>query len=317
MRTIEQVCYYVRVSKTVYNTTFMYYRQFFYYYRGGKVKIVRVLNTNAVVTVDQKGREVIATGAGIGFKKRKGENLDQSLVDKTYYLQNSEDSHRLQEVVQEISEQYLEIAGRVVEAARAENLQIRDALYITLTDHINSALERHHAGIHLKNMMKLEIKKFYPKEYKVGCSAIEWIREKSGVDLGEDEAAFVAMHIVSAEFESGQDCNVEQITEMLNSILQILKLHLKIEFREDSFSYQRFLTHLKFFAMRVLDQSSYQDSMQEIYKVMVEQNRRAYSGVIKVGQYIEKRFGHRLSIDEQLYLLIHIKRILDEQEQTE
>ena len=104
---------------------------------------------------------------------------------------------------------------------------------------------------------------------------------------------------------------------MITAILRIIKIHFKIEFQEDSVSYQRFLTHLKFFAVRVLDQKPYQDSMREIYKVMVEQNPDAYSGVVKVGQYIEKQLKHRLSIDEQLYLLIHIKRILDEQEETE
>ena len=61
------------------------------------VKIIRVLNTNAVVSVDSQGRELIMTGPGIGFKKRKGENIDQSLVDKTYHLENKEESKRLQE----------------------------------------------------------------------------------------------------------------------------------------------------------------------------------------------------------------------------
>ena len=59
------------------------------------VKIIRVLNTNAVVSVDSQGRELIMTGPGIGFKKRKGENIDQSLVDKTYHLENKEESKRL------------------------------------------------------------------------------------------------------------------------------------------------------------------------------------------------------------------------------
>ena len=36
------------------------------------MKIVRVLNTNAVVSLDSYGREIIITGAGIGFKKKKG-----------------------------------------------------------------------------------------------------------------------------------------------------------------------------------------------------------------------------------------------------
>ena len=45
------------------------------------VKIIRVLNTNAVVSVDSQGMELIMTGPGIGLKKRKGENIDQSLAD--------------------------------------------------------------------------------------------------------------------------------------------------------------------------------------------------------------------------------------------
>ena len=102
------------------------------------VKIIRVLNTNAVVSVDSQGMELIMTGPGIGLKKRKGENIDQSLVDKTYHLENKEESKRLQEVVKEISEEYLGIVDRVVKEAKKEKLEIRDSLYVTLTDHINS-----------------------------------------------------------------------------------------------------------------------------------------------------------------------------------
>ena len=35
------------------------------------VKIIRVLNTNAVVSVDSQGMELIMTGPGMGFKKRR------------------------------------------------------------------------------------------------------------------------------------------------------------------------------------------------------------------------------------------------------
>ena len=127
------------------------------------MKILRVLNTNAVVSTDPHGQEIIITGAGIGFKKKKGEELDKSLVEKIYCLKSREDNYRLQEVVREISEKYLEIAGKVVASAREAGLKIRDALYVTLTDHINSAVERYQSGISLKNMMRHEIRKFYPQ----------------------------------------------------------------------------------------------------------------------------------------------------------
>lgn len=277
------------------------------------VKIIRVLNTNAVVSVDSQGMELIMTGPGIGFKKRKGENIDQSLVDKTYHLENKEEIKRLQEVVKEISEEYLGIVDRVVKEAKKEKLEIRDSLYVTLTDHINSAVARYREGIALKNMMKIDIRKFYPKEYQVGMHAIEWIKEQTGEDLGDDEAAFIAMHIVSAELNAQNITDVNQITELINTVLQIVRIHFKIDLNEESISYERFLTHLKFFAARVFDHMEYKDTMQEIYKVMVEQNENAFSGVKKIAEYIKKQYNYKLTIDEQLYLLIHIKRILDEQ----
>ena len=208
------------------------------------VKIVRVLNTNAVVSSDQEGRELIITGAGIGFKKKKGENLDEALADKTYYLESVDDSRRLQEVVKEISEEYLEIVSRIVKTAREEGLKVRDSLYVTLTDHINSAVDRYRENIALKNMMKLEIRKFYPKEYEIGLRAVQWIQEQNDENLGEDEAAFIAMHIVSAELGSGSNVDVNKITKLINAVLQIVRIHFKIEFNEKSISYERFLTHL-------------------------------------------------------------------------
>ena len=70
------------VSKTVYGARdqeILYYGQSFFYHIVSMVvkielevrmavKIVRVLNTNAVVSSDQEGRELIITGAGIGFR---------------------------------------------------------------------------------------------------------------------------------------------------------------------------------------------------------------------------------------------------------
>ena len=119
------------------------------------------MNTNAVVTLDPDGREIIVTGAGIGFRKKRGELLDDALVDRIYRLESNEESRKLQEFVQAVSEKYLDIAEKVVQAARIEEgLKIKDTLYVTLTDHINSALDRHQAGIELKNMIRPDIQKF-------------------------------------------------------------------------------------------------------------------------------------------------------------
>ncbi len=281
------------------------------------MNIIRVLNTNAVVTLDPDGREIIVTGAGIGFRKKRGELLDDALVDRIYRLESNEESRKLQEFVQAVSEKYLDIAEKVVQAARIEEgLKIKDTLYVTLTDHINSALDRHQAGIELKNMIRPDIQKFYPKEYAVGLKGIRWIREATGVELGADEAAFIAMHIIASELDNNTPADVQKMTELINTILHIIRLHFKIVFHEDSFSYQRFITHLKFFSARIFSHEPYKDSMKEIYDVLIEQNTYVFSGVQKVAEFIQKKYDYTLSIDESLYLLIHLKRILDEEQET-
>ena len=88
------------------------------------MKIIRVLNTNAVVSMDSCSQEIIITGAGIGFKKKKGEELDKSRVEKIYCLKSAEDNYRLQQVVREISEKYLEaIMKKLVEEGLVSGLR--------------------------------------------------------------------------------------------------------------------------------------------------------------------------------------------------
>ena len=134
------------------------------------------------------------------------------------------------------------------------------------------------------------------------------------VQMAKEYAPFVRKIEVEVENLDMVKEAVEMcIRDRINAVLQIVRIHFKIEFNEKSISYERFLTHLKFFATRVFDNTIYQDSMQEIYKVLIEENEYAYSGVRKIVEYIEKQYSYKLTIDERLYLLIHIKRILDEQ----
>ena len=184
------------------------------------MKILRVLNTNAIVTLDEKNQEIIVTGAGIGFKKKRGDLVDKSQIDKVYCLKNDEFNKRLQNIVENISEKYLNITGKVVDAAKKSGIKTNDILYVTLTDHINSAIERYKSDIHLKNILKLDIQKFYSQEYIIGKQAVIWIAKETGIDLGDDEAAFIAMHIVSSELDNSLTSDVQKMTELINSILK-------------------------------------------------------------------------------------------------
>ena len=40
------------------------------------MRICRILTNNALVVLDEKGKEQIVCGKGIGYKKRPGDNVD-------------------------------------------------------------------------------------------------------------------------------------------------------------------------------------------------------------------------------------------------
>ena len=278
------------------------------------MKITRVINNNVVAAVDDESHELVLMGNGIGFGKKLGDEVPPEAVEKTFARFDEKWVRNFKRLSEEIPYEFMHMTNENISYAQLSlGKELNENVYIALADHLNFAIQRIRQGVVLSNSMLWEIKHYYSHEYHIGLEAIAIIRRYTGIEMPVDEAGFIAMHIISSELESSEVSDVQKMTELINAIIKIVKIHFRIEFDEDSVSYQRFLTHLKFFSARALDGEVYQDSMEEIYQAMVAQNGHAYTGVEKVARFIEKQYGYRISIDEELYLLIHIKRILDEQ----
>ena len=50
------------------------------------MKIIKVINNNTVCILDKKGREQIVSGKGIGFGKKRGDEIDPAQVQKIYLI---------------------------------------------------------------------------------------------------------------------------------------------------------------------------------------------------------------------------------------
>ena len=48
--------------------------------------IQKVINNNVVSTFDSNGKEVILMGKGIGFRKKTGDELDKTKIEKIFNL---------------------------------------------------------------------------------------------------------------------------------------------------------------------------------------------------------------------------------------
>ncbi|MBP1046697.1 PRD domain-containing protein [Enterococcus sp. BWM-S5] len=274
--------------------------------------IHKILNNNVIITVDEHNRELIVMGKGLGFKKKPGDFISKDNVDKVYQLTNEKISLQFQELLEDLPMEYLEISDEIIEYAKKEiNENLNETIYISLTDHLHTAIERVKKNVEVKNVLLWDIKRFFPDEFKVGMMAIDKVKEKYDVELSEDEAGFIALHIVNAQQDSEGSSNTYEITKIMQEIMNIIKYYFKISFDESSVYFYRFTTHLKFFAYRLTSKSQYlEETDSELLDVVRIKYKNAYSCISKIGTYLNDNYDYEISNDEKLYLTIHIARLV-------
>ena len=160
------------------------------------MQAVKVFNNNAVSVVMPDGREAILVGNGLGFGRRPGDVIDKNRVSKVYYVQNELQTKFLK-MLDNVTPQVMQAAERISLAAEEQGILLSSKSTISLVDHISFALERVEKGTFLPNLMLSETRMLYPKEYAVGQRALELVRQFCGVQLPEDEAGYIALHLVA------------------------------------------------------------------------------------------------------------------------
>ena len=81
------------------------------------MRICRILTNNALVVLDEKGKEQIVCGKGIGYKKRPGDNVDDKLVETVYVKEGDQSFEQIRRTLEALPEEYLLLAQHIVEAA--------------------------------------------------------------------------------------------------------------------------------------------------------------------------------------------------------
>lgn len=216
--------------------------------------INQIINNNIAISIDSQGDEVILIGKGLAFSKKKGEEIDNKKIEKRFYLEDKGLYAKFKKLLQEVSVEEINIADDIISLARRElKKELSESIYISLPDHISLAVNRIKTGLNVKNGLLWEIKKLYKEEYSVAKKAVQLINERFNIELGDDEAGFIAFHFVNAQLNSGMN-TVAKITKFISEIINIVTYQLKMTIDEESLSSFRFITHLKFFANRMFSQ---------------------------------------------------------------
>ena len=271
--------------------------------------IEKVINNNIISAYEKSGAEVIVMGRGSGFKKKQGEVVPADQISKIFRIKSRTLTEQFKELLANMPLERVRISDEIISHAKDHlKLKLNQSIYVTLTDHINFAIERVSQGIEPQNALLWEIKRFYPQEFQLGIYALELIHDRLGILLPEDEAGFIALHFVNAEY--GTDIrDAVKFPDQMQAIVDIVERELGILLDESSLHYERFMTHIKFLIQRIYRKELLSSEDRELSLMMQRKYPREYQCSVKVAEYIMQATGCRLSEEEIMYLSVHIRRV--------
>lgn len=274
------------------------------------MKVISVLNNSALVASDNSGIEYVLVGKGISFQKHVGDIVDMSKTEKQF-IKNTHNTNELFELFGEIPEKYFEITCSIVRYANKKlNTPLNNSIYITLFDHINSAVERYESKIHLNFSMTSEIKMLYPKEFEIAQWALDYVNATLNVELPNDECGFISIHLINATSQEGNITKTKKVLNIAKDIGNIVSDMYLDEVHEDSMSYSRFATHLKYFAIRCLGNNQISEDKTISLSFDNQALNRCMPCIKKIDDYLNDTYGISVKQNEKDYLILHLCRLL-------
>lgn len=277
---------------------------------GTGMKIEKVINNN-VVSALEDGREVVVMGKGIGFQVRTGMEIPEGQIEKVFRLDNPSTMDQFKSLVKKLPPERLQISAEVIQYAKGVmDKKLNHNIYLTLTDHINFAIERYQKNMIFNNPLLREVRTFYREEYLIGTFALDLIERRLGITFPADEAASIALHIVNAEYNTRMRDTID-MTKIIQDVLKLVGEYFHIELDENSTSYERMITHLRFLAHRIYSGESLEEGtgLEEFHAMIRQMYPEEYACSKTVKDFIWQTYGHEVSEEEVSYLSVHIKRV--------
>ncbi len=143
--------------------------------------------------------------------------------------------------------------------------------------------------------------------------AVDVIRDRTGVYLDDNEAGFIAVHLINAMGDEDNPSGADQV-KLINNIVKIIEEFFQIRLNEESIYYQRLITHLKFFAARVFDNKIDADGDDFFFRISRVQYPEVHKCVDLIEEYIDYNYQVKIGKEEKGYLILHLSVLLKKKE---
>lgn len=270
------------------------------------MKVIKKINNNVAVCLDNNQNELIAFGKGIGFPCIPYELTDLSCIHRTYYGIQSNYLGLLNEIPEEV----FEVSAKIVDYARnyIEN-EVNANIVFTLADHINFAIQRYKKDMKIKMPFSYDIQYLYETEMKIGEMAVKLINKELEIHLTKDEAISIALHFINAQNMQQNAKDEVNEEELIKDLTSIIEETFQLCINRKGFNYSRFVTHLQYLLKRKEENTEIDSDNKKLYESMSKEFPQTEDCVNKMKDYLYKNLDWSPSKEELLYLMLHINRL--------
>ena len=270
-------------------------------------QILRVYNNNAILVLNQETlREAVLVGKGIGFAKKVGEcqTISPNQVEKYFLTYDDTLKSEYLSLVEQLDEQVLTLCSEIILHATQKLGPLNQRIHIVLTDHIGFALERMKSGMEIYNPFLVEIRTLYPEEFEMGKYAQEVIKNTLGIEIVEDEVAFIALHLSAARQQKDVKESVKS-TRVIKALVEIVEQSLNLTIPKD-LTYTRLIQHLRSTIERMLSGHQVENPLLTTLK---KELKESFEIALLLKTKIESSYEITVPEDEVGFIAIHIDRL--------
>lgn len=273
-------------------------------------RVIKALNHNGILAINMDDhKEYILLGKGIGFGKKVNERMESPEDANIYLLQHETDRSSNKELINDMEPEILEIANSIIMEAEKKFKKVDKNILCPLADHIAFAIKRIRNNEYISNPLTQDIKALFSEEYDIAWKAKDIIKEIEGVEINEDEAGYIALHIHSSLGNEKVSQAMETAMLVRDCIIYIeSEIEKKIDI--ESLSYNRLASHIKYMIARTLKDETIKLDMNDYIK-------ERFPKSFEISEYICRKLGSDLNKElkevEIGYLAMHIERVFSDE----
>lgn len=272
------------------------------------VTIIKVLNNNVVMANHPEDGEVIIISNGIGFNRKRNEQLTISETDKVFVLKDEKEQEQYKKLIPKMDEDLQRV---IIEAIKHIDEHVsgplNEHIHIGLTDHLLFSLERVRKGFTIHNPFLIETVTLYPFEQKLAKEVVELIGERTGIYLPEDEVGFITLHIHSALMNKDLG-EVNKHSQLVTHLIQVIEKELQITLDKESLGYMRLVRHLRFAIERVVRGEKIEES-NKLENLLKNEYPVCYNLSWKLIKMMQQHLKKHVYEAEAVYLTMHLQRL--------